>query len=397
MKPAAAIIEGISAQSLALVKAKVRALTDAEQHEAKALERHATAREITSRARLELGQALAVERERHPVSGPGAKRWTEFLLAAGIGADKAKDAIRYSEVVAERFRGALDADAPRDERTRLPSMAEAGIDLRPRGAGVREEDDDQTGAKAPCPAAGSPPPPFRELTADEIIAQRAELNRAAARLPAKDRKRVAAADKVANLQGNSGEVERGQWCTPKAWAHALGTFDVDLFSNPRSHIAAVDRCMLEDGGDGFGGVEPGTHPGLYIVGARHGVPARSGVAGKETRTFFQWPYTRGFAERALAHHGHTRFTALLRLSTDPAWFSRLWPLVAVLALPIERLEFEPPPGIDVPESTISYPHAIYYACADDVTRAIRDRCIVLPVDHGRCDPAILRTALRLVE
>jgi len=385
MKQAVAIIEGISAQSLALVKAKVRALTDAEQHEAKALERHATARELTSRARLELGQALAVERARHPVSGPGAKRWSEFLLAAGIGADKAKDAIRYAEVVAERFRGALDADAPRDERTRLPSMAEAGIDLRPRGTSDPDDDDDgQTGAKAP------PTRPaqvlFAELTADQVID-------AIKRLKPEDRKRVLR-DGKANVKGGSGEVDRGTWCTSSEWARAVGTWDHDPFSNPRSHIASVTRCMLEDGGDAFGGGRPGEHPGNYLLGERHG--SRSGVADELTRVWIQPPYD--LVPQAIAHYGHTRFCALLRWSPDvKAWFPDLWKRTAVVCHPVgERMEFEPPPGVEK-SGDMPFPHALFYAHAADVTDEVRARCIVHEIDHGRSDPAILRTALRLVE
>jgi hypothetical protein len=40
-------------------------------------------------------------------------------------------------------------------------------------------------------------------------------------------------------------------CTPRDLALDLGTFGIDPCSNPRSHIAAIMKCMLERGEDGL--------------------------------------------------------------------------------------------------------------------------------------------------
>lgn len=379
MKPIPAIIEPaqidldlIGKQLDVALSSRADAERTTERHEKAA----AVSRETARMRRLEIGQLLTQARGAWPARGPAPKgvegSWAGFLAAH-----------KLDDATASRYMAEYKDPEGFAQKTRLSETPdiEAG-----------NEDDDQTGAKAPPPDTGQRPP-FRELTADEIIEQRAELNRAAARLPAKDRKRIAAAEKSINAHGGSGEVERGTWCTGKEWAIAAGPWDHDPFSNPRSHVLSVTRCMREDGGDGFGGGEPGAHPGHYLLGERHG--SRSGVATELTRVWLQPPYD--IVLDAIAHYGHTQFCALLRLSPDVEWFRRLWPLVATIAVPLVRLPFEPPPGIEDPKSSIPQPHALYYACADDITREIRDRCIVLPVDHGRCDPAILRSALRLVE
>lgn len=171
--------------------------------------------------------------------------------------------------------------------------------------------------------------------------------------------RAESADKR-DVRGNSGDPTRGTWCTPKPLAEAVGPFDIDPFSNPRSHIVSTRRAMLEDGGDGFGTADAGS----YRSGpAPHGY----GVALAETRVWLQPPYAKGFVQRAFDHYRHTRFTALLRFDPRPPWWHAVYnasELVAVIAV-----EFEPPPGVK-DRGGNSYPHALYYRRAEDVTEAV---------------------------
>lgn len=187
------------------------------------------------------------------------------------------------------------------------------------------------------------------------------------KLSPEDRAEIVKACRV-NVSGGSGETDRGAWITAKLWADAVGPFDLDPFSNPRSHIEATIRCMLEDGGDGLGADE---EPGSWIAGPE---PLRSGVATADTRVWIQPPYD--IVERVIAHYGHTRFCALLRLDSSTAWFAALWERTQVLALPKGTREFfDPPPG--VPSSSNPQPHAFFYADPRDITDAIRETCILL--------------------
>ncbi len=157
---------------------------------------------------------------------------------------------------------------------------------------------------------------------------------------------------------------RGAWCTPKDWAGYVGKWDGDPFSNPRSHIATDWRCMLEDGGDGFG---DRSKPGAYRVGA----DGRIQFATKSSRIWLQPDYA--VVLECIEHWGHTRFGALLRLDTSTEWFEQLWSLSEVIMIPRgTRLEFEPPPGVEA--SSNPYPHGFYYKRRADVTKEIRARC-----------------------
>lgn len=159
------------------------------------------------------------------------------------------------------------------------------------------------------------------------------------------------------------EPNRGGWCTPKKWADAVGSWDLDAFSNGRSHIVAPDTCMLERGDDGFGDGTPGSY--------RIGDVLRTAI--KSTRFWGQPEYHNAFVVRALEHYGHTRFCFLLRLDTSTGWFEQLWSISEVIMIPRgERIEFEPPPGVE--SSSNPYPHGFYYRSVDDVTDAIRNAC-----------------------
>jgi len=177
-----------------------------------------------------------------------------------------------------------------------------------------------------------------------------------------------------NGNGGSGDPARGTYCTPAKYAAAVGPWDLDPFSNPRSHVVADIRCMLENGGDGL--VDPG-QPGSCRWGGDQ--PGHS-VAEPDWRVWIQPPYSNAMVQQAIAHYGHTRFCALLRFDPSTEWFAALWKLTRVVAIPFgERIEFEGPPDIET--SANPYPHAFYYADERDVTPAIRELCIVLRVDH----------------
>lgn len=167
-----------------------------------------------------------------------------------------------------------------------------------------------------------------------------------------------------NGNGGSGDEVRGTWCTPKPWAERVGPWDLDPFSNPRSHIVSTDRAMLEDGGDGL--LDRGA-PGSYRDGATRYV----GRAVAGTRVWIQPPYE--MVLDALAHYGHTRFCALLRFDPSTRWFRRLYRLVGLICVPLSRIEFEPPPGVKASKNP--YPHALYYARAEDATPRVLRACI----------------------
>lgn len=219
------------------------------------------------------------------------------------------------------------------------------------------------------------------------------------------------------------DEQRGAWCSPPEWCERVterGPFDLDPFTNPRSTLAVTRQCMLERGDDGFG-LDMRAAPGAHYVntarcqfcsgtGRRREVTASHcecsmcgyHVATAETRVWIQPDY--GFVLEALAHYGHTRFVALLRLDTSTLWFALLalgltaddvrdmkpqhrtalgaaarvqQPLCEVVMVPrSDRLEFVPPPGVKA--SSNPYPHGLYYARAADVTPSVRAHAIAWP-------------------
>jgi hypothetical protein len=195
-----------------------------------------------------------------------------------------------------------------------------------------------------------------------------------------------------NGNGGSGDPARGTYCTPAKYAAAVGAWDLDPFSNPRSRIVSRESCQLERGDNGL--LDPEL-PGSYLLAGADrptepfdiesddaivAAAARGRRRATEsTRVWIQPPYS--IVEAAIAHYGHTRFCALLRFDPSTEWFAVLWKLTRVVAIPFgERLEFEGPPDIET--SANPYPHAFYYADERDVTPAIRELCIVLRVEHS---------------
>lgn len=168
--------------------------------------------------------------------------------------------------------------------------------------------------------------------------------------------------KAVNVRGGSRDKKRGAYCTPKPLAIAVGHRDLDPFSNPHSHILADAACMLERGDDGFGDGTPGSYS-IAGVGTFK--------ATEETTVWFQPDYR--FVQRAFDHYQHTRWTCLLRFDPRTDWMKRIIrqsELVCVLW----EIEFEPPPGVAAGGGN-SFPHALYYRRADDVTDDVLKRCI----------------------
>lgn len=172
---------------------------------------------------------------------------------------------------------------------------------------------------------------------------------------------LAVQTKKRNVRGKSGDPARGAWRTRLEVAVALGRFDLDPFSNPDSHIIADRACMLEDGGDGFGGGR--TDLGAYKVGGKFPL---YGTADENTKVFIQPDYS--MVARAFDHYKHARFVALLKFDPRTDWFKRLFAQCEAIR-PLWDSEFEPPPGMK--GGGQSFPHALYYRFADDVTAAIK--------------------------
>jgi hypothetical protein len=183
-----------------------------------------------------------------------------------------------------------------------------------------------------------------------------------------------------HLSPDTLDEQRGAWCSPPEYTAAAGVFDLDPFTNPRSTLVAHRQCMLERGDDGFG-LDLRSTPGACFVNPKHCSHERdgAGICGKcgygfaheDTRVWIQPPYD--IVLDAIAHYGHTRFTALLRLDTSTEWFEQLWSLSEVIMVPRrDRLDFVPPPGVKA--SSNPFPHGLYYKRAADVPRAIEQLC-----------------------
>jgi hypothetical protein len=162
--------------------------------------------------------------------------------------------------------------------------------------------------------------------------------------------------------------------------------------------------MLEDGGDGFGGVGGvgggvggvggvgggvggvgGVSPGSFrsggpiALGETAGALERLGYplyrATEMAHVWLQPDYR--FVLRAFNHYRHTRWIALLRFDPRPEWFDEIYEgaeLVAVIRHDPEGrpFGFEPPPGVTA--STNTFPHALYARHAEDVPRAALRYC-----------------------
>jgi hypothetical protein len=157
-----------------------------------------------------------------------------------------------------------------------------------------------------------------------------------------------------NPVGGSGDPVRDGACTPKWLADLLPEYDVDPCSNPRSHIRAHRKYMLETGGDGLG-----EDCGAYYEDS--------------LTVFCNPPYSRGQVIRWVHAWYCADFTFLLRWDPSTMWFSDLWSRCWGAWFPSKRMNFEPPPGVTF--SSNPFPHAVYFANqpADDTVRALETR------------------------
>jgi hypothetical protein len=276
--------------------------------------------------RVAIGKLLREARPAWPERGPRAKGWGDYLTRLGISE---VTAWRYMELAGAvvSFSEKETPDQPPD----VPSYAELGIDKR-----AREPAPDSATSELAAPAAEPPP-------------------------------------QVANVNGGSKDPRRGTYCTPEPIAKAVGEWDLDPFTNPRSHVVAAEMCMLERGDDGLLDLD---QPGSYYIEGDG-----QGQATADTRVWIQPPYE--IVLEAIGHYGHTRFCALLRFDPSTEWFELLLAHTAVICVPFERIEFDAPPGIET--SANPYPHALYYACEDDITDEVRRMCLVLRVERRGVD------------
>ena len=145
---------------------------------------------------------------------------------------------------------------------------------------------------------------------------------------------------TANPYGNSGDEDRGSWCTPKELAARLGAFDLDPCSNERSHVLARVRAFGRTPDD----------DGLAL--ARF-VPAA-------WRVFINPPYAKGSVSKWIRAYLHTNYVFLLRFDPSTQWFAQLAEARPFVWFPLGwRVEFEPPPG--VVGSKNPFPHALFAA------------------------------------
>jgi hypothetical protein len=149
---------------------------------------------------------------------------------------------------------------------------------------------------------------------------------------------------------------RDSWCTPRWLAEALGEFDLDPCSNPRSHIRASFRVSLEDGGDGL-------CPSVYEdePGGFRGNDGLLYYTLDTDRVFVNPPYSRNQVMKWVDNYAHTDFTFLLRWDPSTQWFRKIWHASNYIWFANRRINFEPPPG--VPSSSNPYPHALFFKSA----------------------------------
>lgn len=159
------------------------------------------------------------------------------------------------------------------------------------------------------------------------------------------------------------EIDRDTWCTPRWITDSIGEFDLDPCSNDRAHVPARMKLRLDFGQDGLIGAD-GVH--------------------QDQRVFINPPYSD--VPPWVAAYKHTRFCFLLKLDTSTKWFAELYAATDLILIPRKRINFEPPPGVP-PDKAVAqqFPHALFYAYADDATDAIRALCWHWRVDRNGAD------------
>ena len=149
------------------------------------------------------------------------------------------------------------------------------------------------------------------------------------------------------------DVDRDTWCTPKLFADAIGSVQLDPCSNERSHILAERTFRLDREEDGL-------------------VLAQTITA--QTLVFINPPYSDVMPW--IEAYGHTRFIFLLKIDPSTKWFTALVELSAVILIPKgTRIQFEAPPGVPKEKSQANpFPHGFFFAQESDVPPALAALC-----------------------
>lgn len=132
-------------------------------------------------------------------------------------------------------------------------------------------------------------------------------------------------------------TNRDAWCTPREIAELIGPVDLDPCSNERSHIQAANTLCGRSADD----------CGLSIAP----------VMPSWIRAFINPPYSRGQVIRWVDAYLHVDFMFLLRWDPSTTWFKRLMSAKPYIWFFQNRIEFEPPPGVQ--SSSNPFPHALY--------------------------------------
>lgn len=150
------------------------------------------------------------------------------------------------------------------------------------------------------------------------------------------------------------EIDRDTWCTPKWITEALGQVDLDPCANERSHVQAAKSFDLERRGE----------DGLEL--------AKKVKRG--SLTFINPPYSN--VRPWIDAYGHVRFIFLLKFDPSTKWFVELMSKTRLVLIPKgTRVEFEAPPEVPPEKSGANpFPHALFFALAEDAPQALLDRC-----------------------
>jgi hypothetical protein len=154
-------------------------------------------------------------------------------------------------------------------------------------------------------------------------------------------------------------IDRDTWCTPPELTTAIGEFELDPCSNERSTVSARTTMDITRGVDGLAHAED---------------------VEPDWRVFLNPPYSD--VAPWIAAYAHTRFCFLLKLDTSTRWFADLYALTQLILIPRKRVQFDPPPGVP-PEKAHAqqFPHALFYARAEDATPEIRALCWAWRIEH----------------
>lgn len=196
---------------------------------------------------------------------------------------------------------------------------------------------------------------LRENSSPEPVEDRAERSTAPAAPP-----QLALVPEPETSVEPEVEIDRDTWCTPPWLTAPLGRFHLDPCSNERSTVEAERAFNLEQRGeDGLG---------------------RALAVAVDRRVFINPPYSD--VGPWIAAYKHTRFCFLLKLDTSTKWFAELHAATALILIPRRRVNFIPPPGVPKEHAVAQqFPHALFYAHAEDATDAIRAMCWSWRVDR----------------